>query len=391
MKSPEIEVNNEVLRWARDSIGYSIEDIARKTGISPKILTEWETKTSKIRYSDVIKLAKVVKRATVALLLNKPPIEPAPPEYFRRSGEKGVLSPEVRVAVRKAKHLQHISKSLEENMHAEIKPMIQAVSLNDSPEKIAERERTNIGITLEMQLKWKDSRKALRNFRNSIEEKNIFVFQMKMPIDKVQGFSLMGDTATVIVLNSSDIFERRIFTLFHEYAHILLGKTGICADIDVAMPIEPHEKIEKWCNRFAGSFLVPKEELSNELSENKIEKITYNTVESLAKLFSVSKHMIFVRLRLNSLIKDSDATELSKIFKNKIPGTKMIEKTIKKEAKEKRSAPPQNRRCISEKGKKFVSLVLENEKRGQITTAEALGYLSLRLTNLPKVEAALKR
>src|SRR3989338_8203977 len=101
--------------------------------------------------------------------------------------------------------------------------------------------------------------------------------------------------------------------------------------------------------------------------------------------------MIFVRLRLNSLIKDSDATELSKIFKNKIPGKKKKKKKIKKKKKEKRGGPPQYRRCISEKGKKFVSLVLENEKRGQITTAEALGYLSLRLTNLPKVEAALKR
>jgi Zn-dependent peptidase ImmA (M78 family) len=45
---------------------------------------------------------------------------------------------------------------------------------------------------------------------------------------------------------------RRLFTLAHELAHVLMGKTGI------SDPFVRKNAIERRCNRFAGSFLVPK-------------------------------------------------------------------------------------------------------------------------------------
>ena len=53
--------------------------------------------------------------------------------------------------------------------------------------------------------------------------------------------------------------------------------------------------------------------------------------------------------------------------------------------------PTQSKTCVSEKGKKFVSLVIDSEKRGRITTADALGYLSIKLNNLDKVGAEIGR
>ncbi len=383
MTSPEIEVNNEVLRWGRESIGYSIEDVAKKAGLSVNTLKEWETKTSKIRYSTLTKLAKVLVRPTTALLLDKPPVEPMPPEYFRRVGAKGPLPPEIRIAIRKARHLQHSASELERDIGVEIKATLKGASLGDNYEIIAERERNNIGVSLETQLKWKDARMALKAFRSAIEKKNIFVFQMEMPPDLAQGFSLADGACAVIVLNSKDIPERRIFTLFHEYAHLLLGKEGVCGDIDA--PTD--DRTEQWCDNFAGAFLAPKKALEEKVPT---EGITYKEIILLSKSFSVSKYLIFVRLKVVNLISNKNYSELSGIFNEE--RTKAREITAKKEKTGKKvMGQPQYRRCISEKGNKFVSLVLENMGENNITTAKALDFLSVRLDNLDKVAAAVKR
>jgi len=436
MTSPEIEINADVLRWARESIGYSIDDVAKKTGFSSNSLRGWETKTSRIRYSTVTRLAKAFKRPTVALLLNQPPLEPPVPEYFRRTGKKGSLPSEIRLAIRKARHWQHISKNLEDNIGMGTRSVFKLASLDDDPEKIAERERNDININFETQSSWKDPRKALKAFKAALEKKNIFVFQLPMPTDQTQGFSLTDDMATVITLNSKDIPERRIFTLFHEYAHLLLGKMGVCADIELADPSEriiffeeppsltlgtvrkrtvssAFEKfsqshvgnspasetggtladfaIERWCDNFAGAFLAPKEALASEISKNKIKRITYPEVGSIARAFCVSKHMIFVRLHMTGQISSQDYIELSKQFGKEMLRIKESEKTKKKAPGKKILRPSQAKRCLSEQGEKFVSLVMENANKNQITTAKALEYLSVRLDTLPKVEAAIRR
>ncbi|MFA6049182.1 MAG: XRE family transcriptional regulator [Candidatus Micrarchaeia archaeon] len=377
MKSPQIEVKSDVLRWARESSGYSIDEVAKKINILSNTVVQWEAKPSKISYSTVAKLAKILKRPAIALLLNKPPSEPSLPSYFRRNNELKELSPDIRIAIRKARHLQHTAKNLEENLKFDAKKIVESASLSDAPDKIAERERNNLGITTETQLTWRDPRIALNEFRKAIENKNIFIFQMALPTEQAQGFSLPDYKAPVIVLNSKDMYERRLFTLFHEYAHILLGESGVCTDLES----QSDNQIERWCDQFAGSFLVPKEDLLSKISDN--TQITYEKLSALAKSFSVSKHMVFVRMSITGKLSAYDKSVLSKIFsRNK--------DNVNKKSASKGGIPP-HRRCLSQKGNKFVSLVLENSRKNQITTSEALGHLEVKLNNLPKLEATLNR
>ena len=385
MTSPEIVVSSDVLKWARESSGYSIGDVAKKADLPQSTLEEWERKRSKIRYSVLNKLAGIFKRPTVALLLNAPPSEPSLPKYFRRTGETGKPAPEVLFAIRKARHLQHISKSLEENMDTDERPSLEAVTLDTLPERVAERERSSLGIDIGMQMQWKTPIEALKAFRASVEKKNIFVFQIAIPKNKAQGLSLPDATAPVIVLNSKDMHERRIFTLFHEYAHLLLGKSGVCAEIGDAT----EDAIENWCDRFAGAFLVPKNALSAEISRKKIQHIAYPEVQTLAKSFNVSKRMLFVRLKVNGFIPVSESAALSKIFDRPYAEEKQPPKL--KGAKKKGGGVPQDRKCVSEKGRRFISLVLANSERQKITTADALEYLSVKLPTLQKIESALGR
>ena len=254
-----VTVSPSVLRWARESGGYSIGYVSSRTKLSQTQIKEWEEIQSEIPFSTVKKLARVFKRPTVVLLKDTPPNEPADPPYFRKSGSKIELSSEARLTIRKARNLQRISKELIENLDLRSVHKFDESLLKKPPEQIAEGQRRTLGISYEEQVRWKDYSDALKRLKNNIEKRKIFVFQIGMPIEQMQGLSLIDDIAPAILLNSKDIPQRRIFTLLHEYAHILVGSPGVCADID--NPVDDNRGLEAWCNGFAGAFLVPKKEL----------------------------------------------------------------------------------------------------------------------------------
>ena len=63
--------------------------------------------------------------------------------------------------------------------------------------------------------------------RDIIEDKNILVFQISMPVEDARGFAIADETPAIIVVNSKDHIEARVFSLMHEFGHILLKESGI--------------------------------------------------------------------------------------------------------------------------------------------------------------------
>jgi len=112
--------------------------------------------------------------------------------------------------------------------------------------------RKFFGITLEDQAKAKDAKAFYVLCRKKIEDKGIFVLQDSFPETDGSGFALAHATQPVIVINTKKQSNaRRLFTLAHELAHVLMGATGI------SDPFVRQNTIERQCNNFAGTFLVP--------------------------------------------------------------------------------------------------------------------------------------
>lgn len=386
MGAPTITISPDVLRWARESSGYSVGYIAEKSKLPSSTIKKWEEEPSEISFSNIERLAKIFKRPAIALLLDKPPTEVPNPPYFRKSDGNVGLSSEVMFAIRKARNLQNISKELEENLDKKSTHIFERSLLDRPPEQIAERERKTLGMGIEEQVMCKSPSEALRKIKDRIEAKGIFVFQIGMPIEQMQGLSLIDEKAPVIVLNSKDIPERRIFTMLHEYAHILLSRPGVCAGIDD--PTSAYGGLETWCNSFAGSFLVPKKELSEMFQRKSLYgRTNYKRLRSLARYFHVSTQMVYVRLKVDRLMAETDAKNLEDMFRG---APKKFAKTgAKKERK--LGGIPQYKKTISEKGTRFVGLVLENEAKKKIATSEALDYLSIKLESLQKIKSATSK
>jgi len=355
-RSFEVDVNSNIIKWARENAGWNIEEIA-----------------SKLTYRQLELLSKYFKRPLSVFFLPKPPYEEPIASSFRvLPKSENLYSKEFRLALRKSRYYQSVARELMNAMGYDVSSPINKYSLSDSPKTAAQKERENAGISIEKQLKWENAYEAFNNWRK-IEE-NILIFQFKFPLKDARGFCLMG-SPPIIVINSSDNILARIFTLFHEYAHVLLGISEIYTE-----EIITDRKIEEWCDSFAAEFLIPSNVVKEDpdfqiliqLKENVLE-----ILEELSRKYKVSKKAILVRLKTLNLISH-------KQYKAFIQA---IEEKPTEEKKFFFLSP--EKRCIQEKGEKFISTVLEGKEKGIITTHEAIEYLSIKLKYIDKIQKLL--
>ncbi|MFN3976328.1 MAG: helix-turn-helix domain-containing protein [Aquificaceae bacterium] len=375
-RSFEVEINPEIIKWARETAGWSIEEVARKLKISKENYQKLESGSKNPTFRQLEILANYFKRPIATFFLPKPPEEPSIASSFRiLPKNKGEFSKGLHLAIRKAHYYQSIFKELIENLGRESKPEIKTLSTEDDPKKAAQDERENSKISFQTQFKWKNAYEAFNAWRDYIESKNILVFEFNFPIEDARGFCLIKDPP-VIVINSADNILARIFTLFHEYAHIILGRSEIYSEEIITDPI-----VENWCNIFASEFLIPEKALKedkdflNFISSKKLEP---KVLENLSKKFKVSQKAILTKLKILNLIEQEDyERESALIEKTKFP--------------QKGGFLSPEEKCIREKGKRFISLVLESNEKGIITTQDVLEYLSIKLKHLDKVQELIAK
>jgi Zn-dependent peptidase ImmA (M78 family) len=114
--------------------------------------------------------------------------------------------------------------------------------------------RDFFNLSLEDQRDAKDARGFYVVCRRRVEQKGIFVLHASFPASDGSGFCLAHPVYPIIVVNTAEQTPgRRLFTLVHELAHVLMGKSGI------SDPFIRENATERLCNRFAGAFLVPKD------------------------------------------------------------------------------------------------------------------------------------
>lgn len=376
-KSLEVSINPEIIRWARESAGWSIEEISKKLKTSKENFEKIESGSKLPTFRQLELLAKYFKRPVSVFFLPEPPEEPSITASFRilpKSEE--YLSKKLRLAIRKTRYYQSIANELMRNLGIDPKPNIFFESINQNPIIVARKERERLGISIDKQLGWRNAYYAFNKWRNAIERQNILVFQYKFSLKSARGFSLMDKEPPVIALNSDDNILARIFTLFHEYAHIILRLPEIYAGEEEIN--QNNLEVENWCNRFASEFLVPESVLKEDIDfQNflRTRKISYDMLERLSKKYRVSKHAILTRIRSLNLISQSEYESGVRKLKEEFRLPKSKEFFI-----------PPPRKCIQEKGRQFVSLIFQGKERKLITTADTIEYLSVKLKHLNKVE-----
>lgn len=292
-----VPADKDVLRWARIVRGFSKQEASEKIGISEQELAEIENGHQSPTIKTFKKMVSVYKQTESTLLLEHHPKAQSLPRDFRTaSGASARLSPETRLAIREAQELQqYVSEIVEDDPRLVERFQLPKPTLNSSPESEALKERQRIGVPIDTQLQWKQS-DSFEHWRDWVGRKGMLVLLKKMPWADCRGFSLLDDSLLpTIVINSEDIPAARIFTLFHEYAHLALRTAGICT-------LTINSKIERWCNLFAAAFLLPANELKTYVATVSQEAgPSYDwplaTLGRLAAHFRVSRSVMALRLQ----------------------------------------------------------------------------------------------
>lgn len=154
------------------------------------------------------------------------------------------------------------------------------------------KARHFFNITLEDQSNAKDAREFYIICRKRIEEKGIFVLHDSFPHADGSGFCLAHPLYPVIVVNTMQQTRgRRLFTLIHELAHVLMGKSGI------SDPFVRENATERLCNRFAGAFLVPSSYVATLLgTATRVNDPDYDDVRWASRRLKISQEASVLRL-----------------------------------------------------------------------------------------------
>ena len=384
-KSVWVGVEPSVMKWARESIGLTIPEVSKSLNIGESTITEWETGNKKPTLNTLRKLTPLYKRPLAIFFLPTPPLEPPLPTDYRVLPEekRRPFTKQALLAIRRARYLQSAATELlKEEPARRILPSFERVSLDDNPELVAERQRTKLGISPTYQQSFRSVYDAFNRWRQLLENQLILVLQSRMSVGEARGFSLIDNLVPVISVNISDSISARIFTLFHEYAHILTRVSGICTPENISPYDTTTETIEKFCNYFAGAFLVPRNALEQDISAREIRRcgtIDNSVLYETANHFRVSVQVVLRRLLICEFISRSQ-------YRNKLDELELQKRPPRLKKRFGMSTP---KRCLTENGRLFTAITLAAKERDNITYSDLADYLAIDLKYLAKVEALL--
>lgn len=385
--SVKLKIESSILKYARVCSGYDIRTAAEKISMDEEKLLSLESQDGEITIAKLEKIAGIYKMPLTYFLLKEVPKDVLLPKDFRivYSSETQNFSPVIMLAIRHARYIQSVIKELSET---EIVYPFKAISIKDDVDKIANNFRTLLGVSFKEQSKWSDPAVALRNWKNAVEGLNIYVMQQNLSKDSkedVSAFCLADQSPYIIVLDSSEHENRRSFSLFHEIAHVLLHRSGICTPDNFSRNSFEYIKIEKFCNQFAASLLVPLEELVTDPIVIKLKGLPFerwgdNDVSLISSKFRVSQEVIYRRLVTVGIL-DEKLYELKRI--------ELVRNFIEYRTRKKKEGLiiPQHIKILSKNGRAYSSFVLDSLHANRITLSDAASYLDTKSQHILKVEA----
>lgn len=307
-------VNGDVLRWARETSGYSVADAAKKLGLRTTDLRLVEDGGDWLTYRQAEKAAATYQRSLATFFASTPPEEPPVEVQFRRLRDAPELPwpPEMHHLNRRIARRQAALREIYEGFDEAPPWASHALRLSSIPlDGLAAATRELLGVTVEEQREQNDQYAVLRFWVDAVERLGIFVMQNgDLELDKMRGFVAPDDQVPVIVLNTNDAPRARAFTIVHELGHLVL---------QISQHAGP-EHVELWCNAFAGEVILPTA-WAAELWQQRVGIRPIEWVESIAQTAGTSALAAATRLIHLDLLVGSDSRDVMVILSSRGPRT----------------------------------------------------------------------
>ena len=394
-KRVKATINPDVLAWARTSASYSRSAAAEKLGIDEDIVAAWEAGSDQPSISQLRRLATLYKRPLAVLYLPERPLTFQSMHDFRRLPESGSrpYSPELAFEIRLAQQRRELALELaEEDSDEEFPAFALNTTLDAAVEDVGRQVRDALSVNFDIQSKWRDTGAAFIAWRTRIEELGVLVFQTtRVESSEASGFAYWAPKLPLIAVNRKDAMGRRLFSLLHELAHLMIHQSGV-SDLDDGRRQVSDQRVEVFCNKVAAAALMPKLQFLSQPTIGNApsgrREWSDEDIATLAKTFSVSREAV-VR-RLLTLERTTDAFYRQKRTHYLQEYAAM---QARKRQQENKKPIPRNMplETVSSVGRPLIRLLLSQYHARRLSLSEVSGFLGVKVRHLPRIEDRLAR
>jgi Zn-dependent peptidase ImmA (M78 family) len=386
------KVNHEILEWARETAGLTLEEAVAKLelhqarGVSgADRLAALESGDDEPTRSLLTRMAKHYRRPLLTFYMSAPPRKGDRGQDFRTLPDDYSDTDEALLdaLIRDVRARQSMVRALlEDDEDTEPLAFVGSLRMSQGIPAVISSIRETIRID-RAELRAKSSPdEAFALLRDRVEAVGIFVllignlgsYHTTIDLEVFRGFAIADDIAPFVVINDQDAHSAWSFTLLHELVHIWLGQTGISgwrAEIS----------IEKFCNDAASEFLLPGSELEQLDIDNRTNPETAQSrISEFAMNRNLSASMVAYKLYRIGTINFENWNRLRENFR-KMWITQRNEQ--RKRAREEESHGPTyypvRRHRI---GKALLELVGSMMRAGALTTSKAAMVLGVKPKNV---------
>jgi len=364
-----VPINPETLVWARNLRSLSLEDAAERLNLDADALRKLEAGSVKPTLSQFEEIASKYRLPQATLFSARPPDTPTLPNDFRTiASGSPKQSFEFSISFSAVENLRRVFDIIAEEDGEAERYDLKSYDRKLDPELVAASERKRLGLGPNIPLDW-SSGEAFNRWRAIIEAQGIPVVMQKFPLEDCRGYTINNEySRPMIVINKSEEFRpARIFTLLHEYCHLLIGEPGLS-------DLNSDNSVEAYCNKFAAAFLMPQDTIRLLIKQwpNAPQDWPDNKIKYWASRLKVSRIALAIRLE--------DLGLAPRGFSRKFDWYSGYRPRIRSG-----SGGDQIANTLSELGSAFTSTVYDAFRRGAITQANAEDYLGIRSTHFDRV------
>jgi Zn-dependent peptidase ImmA (M78 family) len=382
----DVPINPDVLKWAIDRSGLSVDQISRNF-VDITILNNWILGKAVPTLTQAETLATKLRIPLPVLLLDERPQDELPIPDLRTIDPLTPRQPSPEfvdtvndAVVRQSWYREHL---LATGAHAV--PFVGQFTMKDRVSVIAQSIRANLQIDERLRLlsrSWKDFLLKLVQhadaagvvvMRNSIVRNDV---NRKLTVEEFRGFAISDLYAPLVFINSRDAKAAQIFTLAHELAHLWLGATGISNPDPRKRSAELRAGLEQLCNEIAAEVLVPRE--------------LFLRMWSVAQSIDTNVKRIATHFRVSSIVTLRRAHEFDKItqdeFKKRVSAEYARFRAMEEKELEKQEESTGNfwNLFLMRNGQTFTDTVAKAASAGTVPFVYASDLLGVKAPTLDR-------
>lgn len=388
----KIPLNPEILRWARETAGLTLEEAALKLNLHEAKglsgvdrLCALEAGEEEPTRTMVLKMAKQYHRPLLTFYMSAPPRKGNRGQDFRTLPDGSSNSDEALLdaLLRDVQARQSMVRAIiEDEGENEPLPFIGSVKMSDGISVVLNSIKNTILFDLEDFRRQSSPDSAFALLRNKVEKAGIFVLLIgnlgshhtAIDLEIFRGFALSDEIAPFVVLNDQDAHSAWSFTLIHELVHLWLGLTGVSG-------ARAEKTVEKFCNDVAGEFLLPSHELMGLNIDDETEaEAVKEIIMDFAKTKNLSNSLVAYKLFRLSMINYDTWKYLSSFFRRLWVSNR---NELRQKAHDREGGGPNYYVVRTHRvGKTLISFIGRMMASGVITTSKAAKVLGVKSSNV---------